>query len=61
VILTVNVVRYSAAKGHELGSGGDGKEPPFRNEYVENSGEAYAALCPKDSGAGIKGDEIGER
>ena len=61
VILAVDVIGDSATKGYELGAGSDGKEPSFWNEYLENGGEANAALSAQDASARIKSNEVRER
>lgn len=45
MVLTVDVICYGSADGHEACAGSDGKKPPFWKKYVENIGQADTAFA----------------
>src|ERR1035438_2570111 len=45
VVLAVDVVSDSPADSDKASAGRDGKEPPFREEYIDDVGEAHAAFA----------------
>ena|SRR5579864_7206386 len=60
MVLAVHIVCDGAANGDEAGARSDGRKPAFGEEYLDQVGEADAALAANDPRGFVEGEDTVE-